>query len=275
MENTKNNLQKQELSYFDTLFDIGLGADEAKIYEYLLKNHSKKASEIALGTGISRVLTYRGLEKLVEKGVIMKIDEEGSAAYFEAQHPSHLTKVLERQKQILAKAELEIQRDLGAMASDFNLATGKPNVRFFEGKEGIWEVLKDTLRAQTEVLTYLDIEVVEKYFKDINDRYVRERQIAGTSKKILILENDYAHTWFEDRVKKDSNYLNVTEFKYSQSPLDTVEAALQIYDNKVGIITVSQENLIGVIIEDQRIADLFRSMFQALYASSDRVTLFS
>ncbi|MCB9809256.1 hypothetical protein H6776_02545 [Candidatus Nomurabacteria bacterium] len=272
MKNSQNTSKKQELSYSETLLDLGFGIDEVKIYEYVLKNHSKKASEIGIGTGISRVLTYRGLDKLLEKGVIEKIDEEGSPAYFEAKHPSYLTKVLEKQKQKLAKAELEIERDLGNMASDFNLATGKPNVRFFEGKEGIWEVLKDTLKTKEEVLTYLDIEVVEKHFKDINDRYVRDREIIGIKKKILILENIYARTWFDERSRRDPQYLKVTDFRYSKSPLNTVEAALQIYDNKVGIITVSDENLIGVIIEDKRISDLFKSMFYALYESSERVT---
>lgn len=123
-----------------------------------------------------------------------------------------------------------------------------------------------------EVLTYLDIEVVEKYFKDINDKYVREREIVGVPKKILILENDYSHMWFDERTSRDPQYLKIAEFRYSKSPINTMGAAMQIYDSKIGIITVSQENLIiSVIIEDVRIAQLFRSMFEALYSSSEGV----
>ena len=43
----------------------------------------------------------------------------------------------------------------------------------------------------------------------------------------------------------------------------------QIYDNKIGIITVSESNLISIIIEDQRISIYLKVFFEALYLTSN------
>ena len=57
-----------------------------------------------------------------------------------------------------------------------------------------------------------------------------------------------------------------------KTSLQGIEGAIQIYENKIGIITVSKENLISIIIEDTRVNKLFKSMFEALYLVSPLFT---
>ncbi|MCD8494802.1 MAG: hypothetical protein LRY41_02315 [Candidatus Pacebacteria bacterium] len=266
MQKNTQTPEKQTFTYFETLFDLGFHADEAKIYEWLLKNNQAKASAIAVGTGISRVLTYRGLDKLVEKGIIEKIDEDGSPAYFEAKHPSHLSSVLEKQKRTLAKAEIELQRDLGKMASDFNLATGKPNVQFFEGLEGVEKMLHDSLTTTQEIYTYADFDAVQQYFGDLNARYVHKRRQLQIHKKALITHTSTSQEYFKNYFK------DITDIRFIPHNKQPFAAVAEIYDNKVSYITISENGLIGVLIEDVHIANMHRVVFEALWHQSESIS---
>lgn len=121
-------------------------------------------------------------------------------------------------------------------------------------------------------MTYVDIETVEKYFKDINDQYQQKRSIEGHTKRILILETPFANKLLNEKYKKDPDYFKISGIKIVKNALEDVQGAIQIYDDKIGIITISNENIISIIIEDERINKLFRSMFEAIYSTSSEFT---
>ena len=75
---------------------------------------------------------------------------------------------------------------------------------------------------------------------------------------------------FQKWYKEKPDFFSVTDLKMAKTPIEGVEGAIQIYENKIGIITISNENLISIIIEDIRINKLFKSMFEALYLVSSR-----
>ena len=57
-----------------------------------------------------------------------------------------------------------------------------------------------------------------------------------------------------------------------KTQIDDVKGAMQIYNNKIGIITITNENIIAILIEDERINKLFKSMFEAIYSTSAEFT---
>lgn len=252
------------------LKQAGLSEEQAITYEALLERGPQKASSLAEWTGIKRGLTYKVLEQLENMGLVEKKGGEGTVAVFYPNHPSMLLDKMDRDKKNMDLAKEIVEAGLGNLTSKYNLLSGKPSVRFFEGEEGIKAVLNDTLSTKSEILTYLDIEIVEKYFKTINEEYVRNREKKDIPKKLLVLKNDYSQKFFTNKYNENQKYFEITNLRFVNSQINGIEAALQIYDGKIGIITVSEKNLIGVIIEDKRIADLMRSIFEALYMVSPK-----
>jgi sugar-specific transcriptional regulator TrmB len=254
------------------LIEAGLSEEQALVYGHLLDRGPQRASALSKWLGIKRGLVYKVLEQLEAMNLVEKKGGTGTVTSFSPLHPSHLLEMIEsRAKSILLTKET-LTYSLGSLSSKFNLLSGKPNVQFYEGKEGVQKVLDDTLGTSGEVLTYLDIEIVEKYFKDINDIYVSKREKKGIKKRILVIDNQYSNDLFKKRQSENPNFFKVTDLKMVKTPLQGIEGAIQIYDNKIGIITISNENLISIIIEDARINQLFKSMFEALYLVSPTFT---
>ncbi len=250
------------------LIQAGLSSEQSTVYQALLDKGPQKAGDLSKWTGIKRGLMYKVLEQLENMGMIIKNENKGSVAVFSPSHPSLLLSNLERKEREVSMTKEILKNSIGTLSSKFNLITGKPNVQFFEGKDGIEKILDDTLGEKDEVLTYADIEIVEKYFKDVNSRYVEKREKLGMKKRVLVIENEFSINYFSKLKENNPEYFSVTNIKTVKTPVAEVEGAIQIYGNKIGIISISNENLIGVIIEDARINKLFKSMFEAIYSSS-------
>lgn len=254
------------------LIQAGLSQEQALAYQALLDKGPQKASDLSKWVGIKRGLIYKVLEQLESMNLISKKGGPGTVAVFSPAHPSLLLSNMERKEKELALTKEMLATSLGSLSSKFNLIAGKPNMQFFEGKEGVEKVLEDTLNTKDEVLTYVDMEIVEKHFKEINDKYVAKRSRLGIKKRLLVIENNFTNELFDRWNKENPKFFSVTDLKMVKTPISEVEGAIQIYENKIGIITISNDNLISIIIEDVRINKLFKSMFEALYLASPKFT---
>jgi sugar-specific transcriptional regulator TrmB len=92
---------------------IGLTELEAKIYLKLLKLGEVKVSELAKKTKVTRTQLYPLLEKLVEKGVVEKLEDKPIIRY-KVLDPDKLILLLERWKKqqinILKALELSLKK---------------------------------------------------------------------------------------------------------------------------------------------------------------------
>lgn len=254
------------------LIQAGLSEEQAQLYQALLERGPQRASDLTKWVGIKRGLVYKVLEQLVNMGLAIKNESEGTVAVFSPAHPSLLLSNVERKEKEIALTKEVLTSSIGSLSSKYNLLSGKPNVQFFEGPEGVAKVLEDTLNTKDEILTYVDMEIVEKYFKEINNKYVEKRSKLEIKKRLLVVENNFTNELFKKWNKENPNFFSVTDLKMVKTPINEIEGAIQIYGNKIGIITISNNNLISIIIEDIRINKLFRSMFEALYLVSPNFT---
>src|SRR3989338_3023294 len=145
------------------IIEAGLSEEQALVYQSLLEGGPQKASPLSSWTGIKRGLIYKILEQLENMGLVEKRGGAGTVAVFSPNHPSLLLEKIERDKKNLELSKEMVQAGLGNLTSKYNLIAGKPNVRFFEGKEGIVNVVRDSYGSKTEILTYADNEAMNKY----------------------------------------------------------------------------------------------------------------
>ncbi len=254
------------------LIDSGLSEDQALIYNTLLDKGSMKAGPISSWTGIKRSLVYKVLDQLISIGLVIKNESVGTVTIFSPAHPSKIIEMLDKKEKELELTKDIVSSSLGMLSSKFNLLHGRPTVQFFEGEKGVEKILQDTLNAKSEILTYADIETVEKYFKEINAKYVAKREAVNKKKRVLAIDTEFTRNLFKKIYLDNPDYFKITDLKLAETPILDVEGAMQIYDNKIGIITISNENLISILIEDERINKLFKSMFEAIYSKASSFT---
>ena len=240
----------------DQLAQSGLTRDQAALYGALLQKGSLSAREAALEAKIGRTLGYALLDQLAGMGLVTKAKEKGSVARFSPVHPSALQDRIESQQKNAERAALTLKSVLPDLSSLYNLATGRPGIRFYEGREGVKEVLYDSLTSKETIYTYADMETVDGYVGDINDEYVRTRLKKGIAKKLLLPDTPAARAEI-----MQSNELTEIRFIQNQDA-PPFHAAMEIYDGKVSYVTFTKDILMGTIISDPAIYSLHRFLFE-------------
>jgi sugar-specific transcriptional regulator TrmB len=243
------------------LTELGLTEDETKIYSSLIEGGLMPARMISLKSNIGRQLTYKILDDLIKKGIVEKRETE-KITLFAPVHPSQLKVLFNNKKKEIEQIEKQLDESLGLMVSKYNLFVGKPNVQFFEGQEGAEKIVGDYISPESEVLSYLDNEAVNKYMPILNKEHVSERKKLKIKKKMLVVDSVYIRNHVKDMDKE------ITEVRIIPKS-EAFSTGMQIYGNKVSYLTLSENKKIGVIIEDKDIAHMHRVIFQALWERAE------
>lgn len=256
------------LEFTKEITDTGLSEEQAIVYESLLKLGTSPASAIAKAIPssavLSRPLVYKVLEELITLDLASKSNVPGKVAQFTPKHPVAITKVIDEQKERIERTKKQFLATSGKLSSLFNLSVGKPGVQFYEGEDGVWEVLMDSLTATEEILSYADLEAIMKYIPALNAEYSTMREDQHVKKRGLIVDTPEARKFL---ASYDGAVTNTKLIRASEGFL-ALQTVMQIYDNKVSYITLTDEYLMGVIITDQYIANTHKYLFESLWKLS-------
>jgi len=259
--------------YEDLFLSSGLNDNEAVVYEFLLKTGKATAGEIIKNTPVKRGVAYNTLADLVAKKLVSetKIKTKGARgknviAEFSPNHPENLRSYLENEKEKLEKAEKNLEANISSLISDFSLVSGRPGVRYFEGMEGIRKVLEDSLTSKNIIYTYADIEAICKYIDETNQSYVKKRDDMGIKKMAVIIDSPFAKKYLKDYYKA------VTDVRFIDHELFPFNCVMQIYEGKVSYITLSDVSMVGVIIQDENIYQMHKSVFEFVWSHAEIVS---
>lgn len=228
------------------LQNIGLSTKEAKIYLTLLSLKEALPSTIAKKAGVKRPTTYVVLEELQKQGLVSYI-KRGKIQYFRALDPHSLLEDQHYKYSSLEKA-------LPELLQLHEKYSATPQMSVFEGTEGLIKIMEDTLTTKTELLCWADVSLAVGSLKDYYPLY-----IAKKIKREIWLRGvccyDKMALRFKERGEEELReiYL-IPKEKYP------FKNEINIYDDKVAI--VSHEDQVGVIIQNQNIADTQRAIFK-------------
>ena len=242
------------MTYEQSLVQIGLTKDQATVYGVLVKFGTLQARYIQRHSMLSRPLTYRALNGLIATDLVEKKDEPGKVSIFTPAHPLKLKEFTRKKKEEAEDADRALNGIFPKLSSDFNLISGKPGVRFFEGEDGVREI-------------YDDILVTGKNFHLIRSVGVKEFK-----EKVTSIVKDFIK-W---RLRKD---ISVTAITPNDAQFDTKQDAewkltrtvvpvsdygspveVNIYGDKVAFISYRHE-MVGFVIESPQIARAMREIF--------------
>ncbi len=229
------------------LENIGLSEKEAGVYLALLELKEALPSSISRRAGIKRPTTYVVLDELQAKGLVSHV-KKGKWQYFQAINPHSL---LEKEYSRYHGLELALP-ELLQMHHRYAVT---PQMQVFGGKEGLIQIMEDTLTAKTDLLCWADVTMaVTTCLKDYYPEYIRKKVARGIWLRGFFCSDPLA-VKFKKRGKEELReiYL-IPKDKYP------FKNEINIYDDKVAII--SHEDEMGVIIRNKNIADTQRSIFK-------------
>ena len=232
------------------LKEYGLSDNEIKVYIASLSKGTSKVNEISKKAGLLRTTTYEVLKSLVEKGLV-SYAIKSKVRYFEAADPNKLVRILEEKKEKIKSIlpELEFLKQS---------VTEKPTIELYEGKEGLKTILDDIIKTRPKEMLQLGsskiFEALNFYFPTWIKRRVKARIHARIlQEKVQVIK---------ELKKRDKKELREIRFLPKNFRINT---HTQIYGNKIAILTLNKEELIGVIIENKDIVETQRSLFGELW----------
>lgn len=247
------------------LAELGLEAKEIDIYLKLLKYGPNRASTLAYQVGLPRTTVQNMLNRLEKKQILNKSMEK-NVSIFTPAHPDNLIRIVEMQKRQQDSKMNRTIEDLKTIAPELlsMMSSNKrvPNVRFYQGREGVRKVLFDTLTSKTELKDFANIDAMFKHVKDINDEYVAEREKTKITKRSLLLDTPFAHEVYESGTYSSKSHKG---YKWIQRDLYPFALEMNIYDGKISYITYVDEDFVGVIIENDTIYEMHESMWNLLW----------
>lgn len=249
----------------DILTEIGLDTKEAKVYLRLLQTGPTRASTLAYQLKHPRTTVHNILLRLEDEKLVTKAKDKNTYI-FSAIHPDNLISLLQIKKKENASKFDGMIKDvkqympelLGMMKDKATL----PNVRFFQGKSAIREVLYDTLTSKTELKGLTNVDAMFEHAQNINDEYVAEREKTSVKKRGIILDTPFARRMHKMREYSPKSYLAQ---KWINHELYPFSLETNIYDGKVSYITYVEDDFVGVIIENQHIYQMHESVWNLLW----------
>jgi len=242
---------------YEELFKtIGLNENEAEIYEILLNLGPVPVREILKKTALQRSNLYNVLNSLKAKGLVGEKIGKAGLTIFYPETPDKLEDLVTASKKRLAQSKSQFEANLAALKSLFFLSQERPVIRFYEGKAGVEKVAADSLTSKTEILSYLDPEAIDKYIGDLNLEYKRQRVEKEIFKKILVADTSF------NRRRYAKIDIAITAVRYMDEKITPFQTIMQIYNNKISYITLTEKKMIGVIIEDQNIYQMHKAIFE-------------
>ncbi len=250
----------------NTLIELGLGENEAILYNILLKTPDATIPFLQHNSPFSRTMLYYVLENLEEFGLITT-KKKGKKTVYTAEHPSKLEDFVSDQEKEVNRQKNMLQDVIPDLTSAFRLGHNKPGIRFFEGKTGFKEALNDTLTAAETIRAIVDVDSVTKYVNDINKEYVKKREKMNKPKKLLVLDTPMARSQMKFQDTQHSNT------RFLPSEINPFKTSIQIYDNKISYFTLRDNNIISIIITDPDIYQMHKSMFDFLWNMQNKKTI--
>lgn len=243
---------------------IGLTDSEIGLYQILLDSGELTAGEIIKKSNLKRGDCYNKLYSLERRGLISEVERKGKKI-FRPEHPDRIQGQLDKQYKDLVETKNVIESIMPTIKSQYNMVRGKPQVKFYEGVEGIKEIYDRILQDVPENGSF-DL-VRAKYEKVYDEQivpnvlmpFVRKRAKKGIKVNALA---PYEETFWD----KDKEVIAQDDAKigYLRQWVDVEDydapVEIDIYDDKVAILSFKNE-LIGIEIESPQIAQALKQIY--------------
>lgn len=250
----------------------GLSDKEALIYAALAELGGAFPSKLAEITKLNRSTTYKILLDLSVKGLVNEIKKKNKL-YYQIEKPENLIRYAKGQVTIAndnLESATKLIPELEGLYSNF---TSKPKITYHEGPEGILAIYGDhiAVKKKYEMLaiayaTELEVVLPSKFFEN----YRRTKEKIGITTRGIITDSAMNAT-FVDRLYAGYKKEIVPNVRLVPGGEFPFKGEMTLYGtNKVSIVNFNQEHRTGIIIEDETIYNMMRTIFELAWKGAGK-----
>lgn len=249
--------------FMDTasLISLGLSEKESVVYLAILELGRGTVTQIARKANINRTSGYDVLDSLAHMGLVRISGKEPKQEYV-AESPDSILVLLQK-RMSETEQQLQAARQLVPKLKSTHRIEDRPQVKFYEGPQGLKQVYEDTLTSSEEIRAYATVDDMHQGLPNYFPEYYKRRAGKGVAIRAIVPKTEAG----VERRSRDADEKREIAFvpadKYYFSP------EINIYDNKVMI--ASWREKLGIIIESAEIADAMKKIFELAWAEAKRL----
>ena len=231
------------------LSQLNLTEKEIQTYVSLLEKGKASIQEIARETGVNRVSIYAAIDELKQKGLVSE-SRQGKRRMYAAESPEGLLEILQEKKAEISKHEDLLQNVVLPMLKAINVRQdNKPQIKFFEGADGIERVFSEYLLRGSDMINCGSYETAIKVMTEEGERaYFKEIQKQKIFYRMLLEDTPLNHKFAE--LGK-----GVAHTKFL--PVGT-QISADIVINGAITVLISYDRKAATVIEDESIAQAIK-----------------
>jgi sugar-specific transcriptional regulator TrmB len=247
---------------------VGLSEKAALIYSTLIEMGGAYPSALAEVTHLNRSTTYKILVELSIKGLITEV-ERGKKLYYQIEKPEKLLRYARNQVELAREAYDKTLNLVPELEGIFASNQHKPIIRYFENAEGIVSIYEDmVIEKQYEMITFSHGEAFKNYLPPKSlQKFVQAKERNGITTRAIVPDTEenrkYNNTVFGG-IKKSV----WPDIRYVEKKIFPFEAEITLYGvSKMAITKLRGDKLIGIVIDDKLIHDMFKMIFELVWES--------
>jgi sugar-specific transcriptional regulator TrmB len=237
---------------------IGLNDKKAKVYLAVLELGQATVIQIAKRTILKRTTIYDLVADLVNQGYLSEI-KKGNKSVIIAEDPELLIKKFE--------ARLEEVKSLSpALSAIFASVTSKPQIKFYEGVEGVRHLMEESLVMKSQEIFYWG--PADNLIKILGNVYIDKwlkRRIKAKIQTYGLLTQD-APRGSKPFLQTDKVALREVRWLSTKTIFDGI---LWLYDNKVMYISSAKDSF-GFVIESDNFCNFMKVIFKSMYETATK-----
>lgn len=249
----------ESFKVFDNfLRPLGFNNEAIKLYVSLTKSGPIPLLEASRLSGIERTRLYRIAEDLQKKGLIEEMIGH-KRKLIKASEPDKIYLMIKNLKNETEKLENNFT-DLTSTVN--SLASGSPvtKVLYFNGRNGLRQMLWNQLNTKTEILAYsyrvlqeaAGVDFFDNWSEEFGNRKLRIRDLRGNE-------------FLESMIPYKRVYVTGETWRYIPPEIININYELDIYDNVLAIFNWYKGEVFGVEIHNEKVTDMQRQMFEIFW----------
>lgn len=260
-----HNMNRQDTDkIMEFVQKLGYSVEAARVYRTLAVRGPLTLSELSREAEIERTALYRQVPHWVAQGLLEELLAYKSHRYAAAEPTRMANRIMEEKKRVE-----ELERELPVIESLVGEWAGKQRTktRYYRGVEGIKQIMWNETRAKGELLgyTYRNMEEIAgvKFFKE----WVVELE------KQKIVSRDLRSDEFIASMKRpgyERVHIAKSSWRYLPDAVMKLSHNLDIYNNTIAIYYWGENDVFGVEIENEKIAETQRSIWQTMWGLAEK-----
>lgn len=250
----------------DYLRHLGYSNEAIKIYLSLIKNGPSALLKISKESGIERTRLYRLIDDLIVKGIVEEVPvyKKKTVKAADITTIELLVKKKEAQSAVL-RSNFQVFTDAVENFSTSNFP--EVNVTYYRGVEGmkqlIWHITNCKGLYRTYSYRFWNDIIGEKFTLDLN-KVLLEKKF-----KVHDLYSDqyikYKQNWMKTKGKKPAGNWSFWNARYVSEKIVKINQNIDIYNDIVAYSYWDKDEIFGVEIQNQRVADMQKQIHDVLW----------